>query len=439
MNWLHARNEYRAALQAGETGQVSFRADGDAKYAEAIRHFASLTNGVAVHLDGERLPELRKGRLKASTDWCRVFVARGDTRHSGTLIVRREGVAMFTRLLAGVPAQVTLEVSAPNCFNAAGDGLTGEHALELERLASSIILNPWSAARVPREDTVELYLQSGEVIKTTSARAGQEVKLNNVGLSELDPLASTVRVSIMEPTEQQVVQAEVVIGTVLACAEEGMGLDALFRHMEEEATCGLTDAAYEQAMDGMPKGRQKRLNRLIDELIDAGHEWEGFFPQQRTWCYRRDYVIKRCAGHRTQTNFQANRFHRLLRAWDFTVAEMVGLRGRLLGSQGRLRFTVGLLVGDVDYMAEISEWGGHTFILVNPAGVRFAAPLRELVLLLRDRAAHVVAHIGCPDHSERWSRAYDMLLEESVPLLAQWQRELCWLNSVGASTEKYGR
>jgi len=422
--FLAIRNEYLASLQAGAT-EVNLTAnDGD-----AIKHYASLCNGVPIRLNGELLPSLNKGALKAMTPWCKMFVANGE--HSGRLIVRDGGAAMFTRLLPGVDAQVTLEV-APECLD--GDRIGWEWRDALEELVASIILNPRAATSVPAESEIELHLVEGKVVRTTSFQADAQVKANGVGNGSLglDPLATPARISVVEPPEEMVKKAIEIIKAVLS-AKDDLGI--AWQHALElmGRFTGVSDVALERAMDTLNENTQEELCSLVDNWIDEEREWHGFFPRPVDWRYRRDYVVERTAGCRSKTDYSAPRYQRLLRGWDFAVSEMI----RLNDARPK-RFTAGLLVGDEDNGAKLSEWGGMVFFLVNPEGIRFSVPLGELVLKLRDRAAHVVAHVGEPNHNERWGRMYSDLLERSAPELGKWRTELHWLNSYGASMMKHG-
>jgi len=419
--FLEVRNEFRAALQAGAR-EVRFRED---DYSDVIRLLAAASNGVPVFLDEERLPGLRKGSLRMNLEWCRLFVEANGTAFPGVMIVRENGTAMFVRLLPGVPVQVTLDVTELGAFNEAGDALRGMWAVQLDHMAASVLLNPWTVTR-PLTDPAQVDFHAAH--RTPPAMGAG--RLEEIGAPSADLLMRPVRVTVAAPDPVDTKRAcEALMGVVDSynCSKPSYG--HLYGLLEEAGRTGIGDAVFERVLDSFPLSGQDTFGEIIDGLIDEGYEWAGFLPRpDPDWTYREDYVVK-WAGGETGINLQIAKYQRLLRAWAFMVRAM----GKLLGLNG-WAFTPGLLVGDEDYLAEISEWGGRTFVLLNPQGLRVSAANSEMVLMLRDRAAHVVAHVGQPNHDESWARRYEFLLEESASLLSKWGREeLSWLNSYGSS------
>jgi len=421
-DFLEVRNEFRTALQCGAR-EVDFYGDG--ARAEAIRLLAAASNGVPVSLAGKRLPGLRKGDLRLSLDWARLFVVGNGAAFPEALVVRENGTAMFARRLPGLPAQATLDV-VEDVFNEMGDGLRGVWAPELDSLAAGLLLNPWSAVRVPAEGLIDFH-------EAHPARKGpggkQAVRLPN-GAATVDLLLRPVTVHLAVPDPADVERArDALMGLLESHQRSRASLVYLYGLLEEAGRTDVDDAAFERALDSLPRSGQRAFGEIVDILIDADYEWEGFLPRPRPdWTYRGDWVVKWMKGRGAGLNPAVPKYQRLLRAWEFIVCETA----KVLGLDG-WRFTPGLLVGDLDYLAELSEWGGKTFVLLNPRGVRVSAPLGETVLALRDRAAHVVAHAGCPNHDERWARRHEFLLEETAALLLGWQRHLHWLSSYGAS------
>lgn len=420
-DFIEVRNEFRGALQCGAR-EMTFR-DSDGR-ADAIRLLAAASNGVPVSLGDERLTGLRKGDLRLGMDWARLFVANGNgVAFPETLIVRENGTAMFARCLPGFPAQATLDV-LDDAFNEMGDGLRGTRAAELDRLAASLLLNPWSAVRVPAEGQIDFH--SAHVVPGAK---GGVARLPD-GAPTADLLLRSVSVSLVTPDPEEVQRARDALMALLDYWHRSRpSCDGLYAVLESAGRTDVGDAAFERALDGLPKSGQEAFGEIVDALIDAGHEWDGFLPRLRAdWTYRGDWVVKWMRGRGVGLDPALPKYQRLLRAWGFVVNETA----RLL-DLGGWAFTPGLLVGDDDYAAELSEWGGKTFALLNPKGIRVSAPLGETVLALRDRAAHIVAHVGGPSHDERWARRYGFILESSIPLLAGWQRQLHWLSSYGAS------
>lgn len=420
-DFIEARNEFRAALQCGAR-EMDFHGGGER--ADAVRLLAAASNGVPISLEGERLPGLRKGDLRLGMDWARLFVANGNgTAFPEALIVRENGTAMFARCLPGFPAQATLDVLEP-AFNDMGDGLRGSYAIELDRLAASLLLNPWSAVRIPAEGQIDFH-----AAHAVPGKGGAAARLPD-GAPTADLLLRPVSVSLVTPDPEEVQRARDALMALLDYWHRSRpACDGLYAVLEGAGRTDVGDAAFERALDGLPESGQEAFGEIVDALIDAGHGWDGFLPRLRAdWTYRGDYVVKWMRGRGVGLDPALPKYQRLLRAWEFVVRETA----RLLDLNG-WAFTPGLLVGDDDYQAELSEWGGKTFALLNPQGIRVSAPLGETVLALRDRAAHIVAHVGGPSHDERWARRYGFVLEGTVSLLAGWQRRLRWLSSYGAS------
>jgi len=415
--FLEVRNEFRAVLQAGAR-EVRFL--GDSGRSDAVRLLAATSNGVPIFLDEERLPGLRKGGLRATFEWCRLFIEANGAAFPGVMIVRENGTAMFVRLLPGSPVQVTVDVTEPAAFNEAGDGLRGSRALQLDRVAAAVLLNPWTVTRPPADPAqVDLYTMPG--------KGPGQVREGKVAATDL--LTRSVVVSVVTASPEEVEAARVILMGILDSYQRSRAsCEHLYGLMEEAGRSGLSDAAFEQALDSLPEKGQDVFGQLVNGLIDVDYEWEGFMPRPSPdWTYRGDYAVK-WVGHKA-CDLQVGKYQRLLRAWEIMVRKIAGLLDL------EWTFTPGFLMGDEDYLAEISEWGGQTFVLLNPQGLRVSAAKSETVLLLRDRAAHVVAHVGCPNHDEVWARRYGFLLEESAPLLSAWARdELAWVSSYGAST-----
>jgi len=313
-----------------------------------------------------------------------------------------------------------------DAFNDMGDALRGAYAAELDRLAASLLLNPWAAVRVPTEGLIDFH----EAHPAAKEPDGERAERLPNGVATADLLLRPVAVRLAVPCAADVDRArDALTGLLESCEHSRVSLDYLYGLLEEMGRTGVGDAAFERALDGLPKGGQKAFGELVDALIDEGHGWDGFLPRPKPdWAYRGDWVVKWMKGRGAGLDPAAPKYQRLLRAWEFVV----GATAKLLGLDG-WTFTPGLLVGDPDYLAELSEWGGKTFVLLNPRGVRVSAPLSETVLTLRDRTAHVVAHAGHPNHDERWARRHEFILEETAGLLAGWQRHLHWLSSYGAS------
>ncbi len=426
--FVEVRNEFRTVLQCGAR-EAAFRSDGRA---DAVRLLAAASNGIPISIDSERLPGLRKGRLRMSLDWCRLFVAAGGgPAFPEALIVRENGTAMFARSLPGFPAQAALDVTE-DVFNETGDGLRGGRAAELDHLAAALLLNPWAAVRVPTEGLVDFHQGHG---KRRGLRAVRPERLPN-GAATADLLLRPVTVSVVAPDPADVERARgIIMGVLDSHQRSGASGGHLYGMLEDAGRTDIGDAAFERALDDLPKQGQRAFGDLIDGLIDADYEWAGFLPRPKSdWTYRDDYMVKWMRGRSVGLDPAVPKYQRLLRAWRFVVRETA----RLLDLDG-WGFTPGLLVGDEDCMAEISEWGGRAFVLLNPQGVRVSAPLSETVLTLRDRATHVVAHVGHPNHDERWARRHEFLLAESAGMLPDWRRHLHWLSSYGASvTAKNG-
>lgn len=142
------------------------------------------------------------------------------------------------------------------------------------------------------------------------------------------------------------------------------------------------------------------------------------------------WAIKTVGKPKGKLTLTGERFQRLLAAWDWILKETLKMRGIEL-----VMFLPGFVIG-LDEPAEISECGGLTMMLVNPDGLKFTDPLGELILNLRDRAAHIIAHVGRPHHNEVWAREYSFLLSESVKRMSFWKQQLHWLQSSGASRLK---
>jgi len=416
--FVEARNEFRAALQCGAR-EIAFLDGGD-----AVRLLAAASNGIPISLGDKCLDGLRKGKLRLALDWARLFVTGNGVAFPEALIVRENGTAMFVRRLPGFPGQATLDVTE-DCFNEWGDGLREPWAGELDRLTASLLLNPWVALRPPAEGLVEFH----EAHREPGVRGQGPTRLLN-GAAPADLLLRPVTVSLAVPDSADVERARAALMALLdSHSRSRASHEHLYGLLEDAGQTDVSDAAFEAALDSLPKRGQDAFCGLVDVLIDAGYEWDGFVPRPRPdWTYRGDWAAKWADGRKASLDLGLPKYQRLLRAWEFVVRETA----RLLDLNG-WDFTPGLLVGDEDNAAELSEWGGRTFALLNIQGVKVSAALGETVLVLRDRAAHIVAHVGQPSHDERWARRYGFLLEETAPLLAGWQRELSWLSSYGAS------
>jgi len=418
--FLEVRNEFRAALQCG-VREMAFR-DFDGR-GEAVRLLAAASNGVPVSLEGERLPGLRKGEMRLSLDWARLFVAGNGAAFREALVVRENGTSMFARRLPGFPGQATLDVTE-DAFNDAGDGLRAPWASELDGLAASLLLNPWAALRPPAEGYVEFH----EGTRTLGERHDGPARLPN-GQAPADLLLRPVTVGLATPEPTHVERAREALMTLLDSHNRSRAtLDYLYCLLEDAGRTDVSDAAFEAALDSLPESGQEAFCGIVDSLIDAGEEWEGFVPRPAPdWTYRGDWAAKWVGAQPGSLDLELPKYQRLLRAWEFVVGEMARLLGLDWG------FAPGLLIGDSDDPAELSEWGGRSFALLSVDGVRVSDPLGRTVLVLRDRAAHIVAHVGCPHHDENWARRYGFLLEETAPLMGKWKQELRWLSSHGAS------
>lgn len=151
-----------------------------------ITDYVALCNSkIGVVVNGVRLRQsFRKGTLKAEFRWGTIYVNRGEKAFLGTLVVRVNGLAMYTSYLPNVKAQVTVELDLDKShlvLQENREGLVWAAKMEddsyaypkreLDEFVSSLIVNPHSV-----KETVKTVIElvQGEQRSQQRARERQE-------------------------------------------------------------------------------------------------------------------------------------------------------------------------------------------------------------------------------------------------------------------------
>lgn len=357
-----------------------------------IRSYLSTCNlgSIKAHVNGRRYTRTyRRGTLKATYSWAEIYVNRGDKAHKGWLIVRVDGLTMFTQQLPNVPAQVTVELSPEVShhvlqenrealvWKAVIDGRRFYPSNELQEFVRGLIVNPRSA-RTKKRTVIELIKGAQRAIKPLQASfsAASEATMSN-------------RREQVEFKGFEVVTAEV---------DEAETLREIVRNHDIEVP--VTFGEGEQALTISAKAVSlgvKSMNVIDATDVPELTEFEEIFPY--------DYVVKH-TGKRPKPH---TKHARILVAWHSLLTELCKMNGLTE------EFGVGLLVGQEGVTAEHADTDFGVFFLIDPKQYKATgAQLPQTIKMLKS-ACHEITHaLGHWDHDEDFIAAETRVFSEAL-------------------------
>lgn len=381
-----------------------------------IADYVNLCNPeIAVYLNDRRLKRtFRKGGLKANFDWADVYVNRGDKAQKGQLIVRVNGLAMFTQRLSGVKAQVTVELDPQLSHrilqeNREGlvwsakydDGQRFYPESELSRFVNGLIVNP-SSAKPKSKTVVEFVKGRKRAVPVTTTRYGKEVetsfkahtqtvRFRNAPTTKLtlkDVVAMLESGEARQASSTQGQPAEMMDGTLAWRSEDGTYVGCLPDDLELE----LLDTTDVVTLSDGTKGR------FVPTVPST--KFDELFPF--------DYIVK----HEGKRPTPHTKHARVLSAWKKlteAIAEVGGISSK---------FGVGLCV-DQDSKAEFVETPHGDFLLIDYKGIKMTGSQLAETMKMTRLACHELTHaLGYSDHNEAFIIAEGSLYEASLNKLS---------------------
>ncbi len=391
-----------------------------------IEEYVSLCNpDIKVYIDGKRVRRTyRRGQLKANFYWADAYVNRGDKARRGTLVVRVNGLTMFTRSLYNVNAQVTLELD-PELSHLAlqenreelvwkattAEGDTFYPRSELDTFVSGLIVNPRSVK--PANKTVIEFVEGSE-----RALPVLEAQFE-AGRSELNAHTETVTVEnppiVVMDTGQGLVNAGKITMEELADLIETGEVIPNCPGRPIQLSTGKWVWSGE---DHLPEDICLQWKQEATELADGRAQVIGDteMPDPKMRKFRRifpyDYVVK----HESNRPAPHTKHARVLAAWK----ELLDVLSREIGLTSE--FGVGLCV-DQEARAEFIETKYGEFFLIDYREFKSTGGQLPQTMKMIRLAAHELTHArGYEDHDEAFiieeSRIFDVAMENLQALRA---------------------
>ena len=448
---LDARAEIQTLEEPFPGTRLRIWHDGDIDVRD-VRNYLRLTNGIRTSIDGMRVPTFRKGSQSSTTDGLEVYTNGGDKAPApGFIVVRSEGIAMFTTPIGRDDIQVTVQLTRPSTemLTETRESLHSPWRYDLWDIRQELEKNALSAGTVNRPDEFQLFVGDGDV------------KVRGDALEPIvrDTLPTRHRGGTRtdQPAPEQVagaITARIRAGGSLE-AVTGAGADPNFflevaRALPEDVRSafeqwvgeGVQQMPAEGTVEGPPPNPHGPLfapeaNRP-DHPLDRGRARQHFGSDQNLApkkksprsLYPRDFAVKRVAGRTCRLDLIGERYARMLFAWEAAVEAALK---SLVDSdhyvpEGRRRFRVGFVV-EGDQRAEYMYTGGEQFFLLNPRVIQVSEGLTETAKRLHQLATHEVAHIVFGSHGEDFTSLWGtLLMETSLVDLRRDDRVRCLLD-----------
>lgn len=385
---------------------------------QKVRDYVDLCNPeIRVQINGQTVRRTyRRSQLKANFDWSDVYVNRGDKAFKETLIVRVNGLAMFTKPLYGVPAQVTVELSPEVShlvlqenredlvWNAQYKGETIYPRSNLDTFVRGLVTNPSSAR--PKSKTVLEFIDGiKRAVKPIEARWDEFLEDLGPEKPEMSAHYSTVKIAGQPPSVDPLVKLtmeeffEMQEGGVLIPLNGQVVRNAVSNQLQ-----WIDDAYPASALGYIPSWAEVALSDKREEPEDAepDSEFTEIFPY--------DYVVK----HESNRPTPHTKHARVLAAWKDVTDKLASLVG--ITSQ----FGVGLCV-DQDARAEYVESKYGDYLLVDYTEFKLTGSQIAQTMKMIRLACHELTHaLGYQDHDERFiareSKMFDTAMEHLTDL-----------------------
>ena len=391
-----------------------------------IRDYVALCNPkLDVRVNGQRLRRsYREGTLKAEFTWGRVYVNRGEKSFLGSLVVRVNGLAMYTGSLPNVKAQVTVELDASTShlvlqenrealvWSATVNGTTVYPKNELSRFVDSLIINPHSV-RPTVQTIVELVsgnersqivprrldIDTGEPIPMQpTAPTGQATR---VGFGQhQEALAMLTLLEAVEEVEKGTLVPKANVEDYIGKVKEISGDQAFSGHVwaDDDGIAQDDFPSWLNAEDFFEPAPPP-VPRVMPWLsLEHEKEFLEIFP----W----DYVLVYDEGKKPSLRVK---HARVMRAWK-EITEIIAAAVGIFANYG-----VGLSVKQ-ESKASWTESTDGDFLLIDFHQIKTTAKQLPTVMKLVKLACHELTHAhGWFDHTEAFmieeERIFEVALE----------------------------
>jgi hypothetical protein len=390
---------------------------------EDIANYVALCNpNISVRLNGRTLRRTyRRGTLKAQFDWADIYVNRGKKALTGRLVVRVNGLAMFTQTLPGVRAQVTVEMDpqmSHRVLQENREGLVWSTRLEdggpraypensLREFVNGLIINP-SRAKTRDRTVIEFIEGSRRAVRKLESRFDDGSK------PEWAANQTQVAVKGQPPRTLSVEEVAGLLDEGFAYVAEGRGRPV---EMGDGTTKWLViDDEGERYCSTMPEDvilaiyqDPQDVGEVAggDATIVSAPKDKGRGPNSSTAfleIFPYDYVIKH-EGNRPRHH---TRHARLLKAWR-GICEVVATSSSIDTNWG-----VGLLV-EQEAKAAFLETEYGDYLMVDYRAAKSTGNQMTEMLKLARLAAHELTHAkGLGDHNERFLNEEALIFEAAL-------------------------
>lgn len=389
-----------------------------------IRNYVALCNPeLDVYINGcKSSKSFRKGTPKAEFRWGKVYVNRGEKSFLGQLIVRVDGLAMYTSYLPNVKAQVTVELDLDKShlvlqenrenlvWHVQMEDGTAYPKRELDEFISSLIVNPHSV-----KETVKTVIE----LVRGEQRSQHHPRDTDDLVSDRAPSAFT-RESVPKGFPAHATRVdELTLSEAVKLVNEGVlqpkyGLPESFGKIERSVigrmplwTDGIDATEYElpswldagDFFEIAPPPKPRLMPWLTEEQEE---EFFEIFP----W----DYVLVYDEGTRPKMRVK---HARVMRAWkEITeiIAKAIGLN---------TNYGVGMSVKQ-DEKASWVESDDGDFLLIDFHEIKTTHKQLPTVMKLVRFACHELTHAhGWYDHNESFIIEESEIFEAALECLKE--------------------
>lgn len=339
--------------------------------------------------------KLYRRKLTRDLGWGKVYINK--SKPTQQLIVRLNGLALFTRSLHGIKATAILELenmcdpkSSDYMLNVTRESLKWKYQRQLDELIRKMTSDPRKALKEETKDVVEVFKGSKGKAKTIKQFMDIGEKKNILTMKEF-----------LERARQYYPD---VIGRALE--ESNMQLTELMKSDVEFISDSAPVTIFEHIMNSMSMleifelASSKNIDMFNNVLPAMGitdieiETKESDGENELTKVYPYDFVIIG-GGNKS---YDSLKYQKILLAWHKAI-EYICYYNNLNDSYIDLgEYTIGFVFDD-DCKARYMRTEGEKYILLNPSDLNFTDySWRGLTMEILTRACHEVAHDRYIEH-----------------------------------------
>lgn len=342
-----------------------------------------------------RPEKLRRNKLINDLGFARLYANK--SKATEMLIVRLNGLALFTEQIDGIKATCVLELessvdpkSKEYMLNVTREQLTWKYRSQIHAVIMDMLSNPVKALKPRKEERLVIMKGIGACLSVSSS------------------------------TTQSVSTIEILVDDYLDRFKNEEFFEDLKEHEGRKINIRVPDEKYESIKDfinGMNfvelmaiinQTRKTRQEDTIDALkcpviIDVISDCDEKNALQEIFPY--DIVVK----GKTKKRYDGVKYQRLLLAWHKTIQYVCYYNTWNENHIDLGDYQVGFVFED-DVLAQRCVVGGVPCYLLNPSDLNFQDyTWRGIVLQLIDRATHEVAHNYEKEHNGNFVATWNLL------------------------------